>query len=301
MHNFTLSNLVGCCSGFLKKEPLQEPIFRSLKNMSTVLVLMFFFFASSHATFAQSGCECDDPAGSFGPEICKAKLYCSNNAIVDDGVINCTTAADTDGCGIDTSVGAPIKISTKTLFQQTLDCSVGNLDNLFVEWIKFYTPAGVNQFVVQGVGGAKLKGYAIYHKENNQQFISENTDCLVDEDFSDELLDKLTYVGCTTAQQFTTFQDPTAVIDGETKNLYYIAFIYDRISNGTVNFKVKDCIEEEGICEDVAINCPQNVTVPACATTAELMTAFDNFKAGFSFSGGGPAATDNLGDFPAFP
>ncbi|SDB32959.1 hypothetical protein SAMN03097699_0737 [Flavobacteriaceae bacterium MAR_2010_188] len=300
MHNFTQFNLIGCCSNRFTRLMPTKPMLGGLKSVSVLMMFMLFFFGTSiNETFAQQQSTCDAVPGSFGPQICKAKLYQSNSSAVDDGVINCTTAADTDGCGINISVGAEIKISSRTLFEETTPCYNGEQ---YVEWIKFYTPEGVNAFKVQGVGNNNFKAFAIFHKEDNVQFIEEFDGVCpgVNEDISTTLLDELTYVGCSSDNQYETFSDPTAV-PGEL-NLYYIAFIYDGLSNGTVNFKVKECeVLPSEICEDLAITCPTDVTVPVCATAAEVMTAFDNFKAGFSFTGGGEIASSNIEDFPAFP
>jgi hypothetical protein len=72
--------------------------------------------------------------------------------------------------------------------------------------------------------------------------------------------------------------------------------IIDHCDNETV------CVQEiRMIPTPVTVNCPPDVTVPQCATLAEIQTAYNNWIAGFSFEGGCDEATDNIGDIPPLP
>src|SRR5690606_16454857 len=71
------------------------------------LTFLFFLFFLFPAQELQAQCESSPPECQpnmelgHGPDPCMAKIYCSNSGAVESGLIACTNAADTDGCGIE--------------------------------------------------------------------------------------------------------------------------------------------------------------------------------------------------------
>jgi len=49
---------------------------------------------------------------------------------------------------------------------------------------------------------------------------------------------------------------------------------------------------------ELTISCPADTVLAACTTPADIQTAYDNWVAGFSYSGG-CNATDNISEVPA--
>ena len=91
------TNTLNCCS-YLKN------FFKSITGFA--FVMLFLFATNTVQAQCEDGSACAanyDPGVGNGFETFKAKLYCSNSGAVENGLINCTTAADTDGCGIDAS------------------------------------------------------------------------------------------------------------------------------------------------------------------------------------------------------
>jgi len=116
--------------------------------------VLFIYFQSSAELYAQcesSPSECQPLAEGHGPDPCDAKLYCSNSGAVEQGYIACTTAADTDGCGV--QANAPVAgFTDATLFTSQdvhEDCysdpDTGENYN-YVQWIKFATPPTSGKF-----------------------------------------------------------------------------------------------------------------------------------------------------------
>ncbi|SDB41214.1 Por secretion system C-terminal sorting domain-containing protein [Flavobacteriaceae bacterium MAR_2010_188] len=259
----------------------------SFKLLLYCCISIGIFLLSSSGLYAQQGCTCDDEI--YGPYICYAKLYCSNSTKVSDGRIACTPAADTDGCGVDVSLEATILLNSNYLFTTTLGDCFDSTKDKYVQWIKYYTPVGVNTIRLQGVGSS-LTAWAVYHKLNNTEFVDENDDDTEGQcptgDFTLELDQELELVGCSRDNQYEIITDDTAVAGEE--NLYYIAFIYGKISEGTVNFKTKDCsfinTEEECIVLNPDdINCAQDQVEVACQTQDAIDEKFDQFLLQFSY------------------
>ena len=53
--------------------------------------------------------------------------------------------------------------------------------------------------------------------------------------------------------------------------------------------------------DDLAITCPQAVNLTACTSQADVTTAYDTWKSGFSYTGGIAPVTTNIANFPALP
>ncbi len=225
--------------------------FLSCSNKRLIPLLVCCFFSAT-LTFAQTNCEdapCAQADAGNGPDICDAKLYCSNSDAVDDGFIACTTAADTDGCGVDASVDA---VPTGDTEQLLLDLNDPNCfqSGWNVQWIKFMTDDFENQIKIQGVGGP-LDSWAVFWVEDwtydPLDPLAENAPC--------DPADLAIVDACVSVNQWTVIVNENST---EEINLYYIALIYENTGNGTINFKTKECDGVPGC--DVSILCPPDAT-----------------------------------------
>ncbi len=240
---------------FSKKKPIV------LKTLS--LLLMLFWTINIQA---QTNCEdapCAQAIAGNGPIPCESKLYCSNSDAVDNGFIACTTAADTDGCGIDASVPAVPTGDTEQLLLNLNDpnCFEAGWN---VQWIRYLTDDFVNDVKIQGVGGA-LDAWAVYWAPNfiydpiNDPQASDPATCDM------PLADLQLVSTCITVNQWTTIINTNATTE---VNLYYIALIYEDTGNGTINFKTKECDSDVMVCVPM-IECP-NDTILECDDLAGL-------------------------------
>jgi hypothetical protein len=230
---------------------------RNLKLKNVVQVWLFALLFLPGQLWSQANCSqapCAQLPDGNGPDPCTSKLYCTNNGNVLSGFITCTPSADTDGCGIDASDAAvPISNSDteELLFNlNDPDCFSAGWN---VQWIRFMTPAGINQFDIQGVGG-RLSAYAIFHQPD----WDFDTDAQADAaDLCNDPINDFTLIGtCTTVNQWTPFVNLAA---NPEENLYFIAMIYENTGNGSINFKVKECASnpsDPGDCVPL-ISCPE--------------------------------------------
>ncbi len=287
---------------------LKIPDFKRIAAIGFLMASMVLFFCIDvYAQCGSSPCFCEpvNPnEGGHGPDPCDAKLYCSNSGAVEEGLINCTTAADTDGCGVEPN--ASVDGITDYFLLNMQNCFNAE-DYSHVQWMKLATPPMINKVKIQGVG--KVDAWAVYYAGAvDQTTITCDlgvylnfypNDCPVNPDcFSDPLNDPcpdpdcpvsdcstltLTAVpdACSDANQYEIWTNPDAVLDPDFINVYYIALLYDGPSNGTMNFKVKEC-ETELVCEpDIA--CPDDQDFE-CGSLAEVEAWLDE------------AGGDNCGD-----
>ena len=72
------------------------------KKLFSIFLIVFAFTAFNVQTVSAQCAEalCQADVNGNGPSPCQAKLYCSNSGSTTNGIIACTQAADTDGCGV---------------------------------------------------------------------------------------------------------------------------------------------------------------------------------------------------------
>ncbi len=231
--------------------------------MKNHLILIAVLLAiTSTCLNAQTNCEnppCATAAEGNGPDPCQAKLYCSNSDAVDNGVIACTNSADTDGCGIDASMEAIPTATEDAIFSSTLSTSCYT-SGWNVQWIKFYLPVGINQVELQGVG--QNDAWALFNQPTN-----DDSNCGLEE---------LDYTGyCSDANQWKTMTFPD--LDTSIENLFYIAFFYEETTNGSINFKTKEC---ELVCSPPTITCPSDLDLDCDETTDPTNSGTASFEKG---------------------
>ena len=263
------------------------PFFTGLLILISLLILP--------AQQLQAQCESSPPecqpdmTNGHGPDPCMAKIYCSNSGKVESGLIACTNAADTDGCGIEAfsaSIGvyAEAESSTKDLFANA-QCDMGQ----YVQWMVFATPPTVEGTTIQGVGASD--SWFLFHagsftidesNPDNMDSFASVYDALADPARCGNF-DVNDLVACKDTNPWETWTNPDAVIGEDVYNVYYIAFFYDDPTNGSLNFKVKEC---EFACPEFVTSCPADLMEDSCQSEAEIDTAFEAFLADFSAEGG---------------
>ncbi|WP_194408543.1 hypothetical protein, partial [Aestuariibaculum suncheonense] len=247
--NATFLSYFGCFwNSFLKQ-------FASIASMITVMLFLCF------TTTVQAQCELDECKASYiqglgnGPDPCAAKLYCSNSGAVESGLINCTSAADTDGCGIDASQAESMvsmyvdaSPSTKLLFggaaQSGAQCDVKD----YLQWIVFATPPKVKGTKIQAVGASD--SWFLFHAGAfTTDPLKETADIPYFETVKDALLaptrctsfNASDMVECSDVNQYKPWTNDNAIISDDVYNIYFIGLSYNRPTNGSLNFKVKEC------------------------------------------------------------
>ena len=227
------------------------------------MCFLFIFSTNLMAQCESSPTACQPQAGGHGPDPCDAKIYCSNSGSVEHGLIACTTAADTDGCGVEASLTSFFTDPSLFIAEGVpVDCySEGGTNYTHVQWIKFATPPNINTVKLQGVG--QMTSWVVFHAGSELN------------DGNLELLgcDDLTYVdgACSDMNQWKVWTNSDAVIDDDFVNVYYIALFYDDTSNGSINFKVKEC--------EFILTCEPEITCPepsACLTTQQQVIDWYN-------------------------
>ncbi len=282
---------------------------KSFINFFSCCLIVFAFLQSTTVANAQ----CTTPAclattaenGANGPDPCDAKLYCSNSGAVQSGLIACTNAADTDGCGVsaDASHSAVSQYATAdaevTALFSSNDCDTGT----YLQWIVFATPPTVKGTRIQGVGA--VDSWWIFYAgsvtidPNGQCGNADPTAPWYDADCqynyptvaialkdparcnSFNSSDK---VVCTDANQWETWVNDDAAIGENIYNIYYIGLFWDKPTNGSLNFKVKECEIED--CPSFVTLCPSDVNEGSCQTQMAINTKFNTWLDGFSASGG---------------
>ena len=227
-----------------------------------------------------------------GPDPCLAKLYCSNNSEVPDGLIDCDQGADTDGCGIvkiaDLGTGGG---DWNDLFSGA-ECATGS--NL--QWVRFSTPpkvAGAGQS--GGMNGSQFSSQVtswwIFYTDNFeidptglteeelQEAITQATLASNCDDFNEFKL-----VTCTDMNQWIPWENPDAVIGDNIYNVYYVAVFYENQNNpNDALFKMKDCFIID--CPPMAMAyCPEAEEVAACQTQEQVNGAFDAWIGTFEYA-----------------
>jgi len=241
-------------------------------SICTFLLVLIFGLITTQKTFAQTNCEiepCAPGTVSNGPDPCAAKVYCSNSGVVPNGLINCTPSADTDGCGVDASDTAVPTGTLATFLDNTIPENCYSLgDN--VQWIKYWLPTGVNSVKIQGSG--QLDAWAVFRVPGEYTVGCYGTDpayacqpgwCDI---YNSDFL-----IACSDMNQWeivTNLESNPAY-----PNLYLIALIYDEPSQGTINFKTKEC---QTICE---IECPDDLTVDCADPTVPTFTGYPTYPA----------------------
>ena len=271
------------------------------KKLLCCCFVLFVYLQSTTNAYAQcqdSPAVCQPDINGHGPDPCNAKVYCSNSGAVEEGLINCTTAADTDGCGVEADADIPQFLDASLFINEGVpeDCYIDPDTNTYykyVQWIKFATPPEVNSVKLQGVG--QMNAWAVFYAGavdingvDIGTVLTNYNEC--------NNLDYIEYA-CSDLNQWKVWANPDAVIDPDYINVYYIALLYDDISVGTINFKVKEC---ELVCENVDITCWDSVSLDECTSQSDIEAAYNAWKDGFTFSGD-PEATDNIADFPDLP
>src|SRR5690606_17424365 len=200
--------------------------------------------------------------GANGPDPCEAKLYCSNSGAVQTGLIACTNAADTDGCGVNANAAS----SAQSLYS-TADASVQELfsggecnTEEYLQWIVFATPPTVKGTKIQGVGA--VDSWWLFHAGSvsiDPMGQCGNADpsapwydpaCIYDYPTVEAALtdparcdsfDSSGLVTCSDANQYEPWVNENADINFNVYNIYYLALFWDTPTNGSLNFKVKEC------------------------------------------------------------
>ncbi|WP_282136831.1 hypothetical protein, partial [Seonamhaeicola maritimus] len=227
-----------------------------------------------------------------GPDPCKAKTYCSNSGAVESGLINCTTAADTDGCGIDAShdvsvvsnyVGTDL-IPGRGITYDHLFSEATCQTKQYLQWIVFATPPTVKGTKIQAVGASD--SWFLFHAgsfkidpnadDTNGNGIYTSVLAAVSDPARCGNLVPEDLVSCSDVNQYEAWSNEDAVIGDDIYNIYFIGLAYDRPTNGSLNFKVKECeigCMPEAVCKlnDVNLVCaadyPDALTNPADAFT----------------------------------
>ena len=303
MSNFTLKVGVGISSTCNRLIDLLKITSRYL----LILAFILFFTPNISAQCTEPSCVAKTVAeGANGPDPCAAKLYCSNSGAVQTGLINCTNAADTDGCG----VSADADHSAVSLYS-TADPTVTelfsggeyNTEN-YLQWIVFATPPTVLGTKIQGVGA--VDSWWLFHAGSvsiDPDGLCGNADpnaswydaaCIYDYPTVEAALtdparcdsfDSSNLITGTNANQWEPWENENADIDYNVYNIYYIALFWESPTNGSLNFKVKECVLGEP-CTPLVTNCPENQTEDSCQTQDSIDTAFESWLAGFNFSEG---------------
>ncbi|WP_037374298.1 HYR-like domain-containing protein, partial [Salinimicrobium xinjiangense] len=257
-----------------------------INGLSGFLLILLLFFLPPQELQAQ--CESSpaicqpDMLNGHGPDPCDAKVYCSNSGAVESGLISCTNAADTDGCGIeadDPQIGlydADAAAQYDHLFDGS-GCETGN----YLQWMVFATPPNVDGTKIQGVGASD--SWFLFHA-------GSFTDTAGDmQSIAERLADPIAcqadfeLIACSDANQYEEWTNDNAVLGDDVYNVYYIAFFYDKPTNGSLNFKVKECEYE---CPAFVFNCPTDVIEESCQSQADIDLAFGDFLDDFYASGG---------------
>lgn len=227
--------------------------------------MAFIFLFSVHILSAQTNCQvapCAADISGNGPHPCDAKLYCSNSVSVTNGLVACTPAADTDGCGVNASEEASELPGAAV--DDFLDATLPNdcyHTGQYVQWIKYWLPVGINSLKIQGSG--QLESWAVFHVPGKYTVGDLSTPC--------DLTDLVYYGACSNMNQWKVITNPES--DPTYENLYLIALIYDEPSEGTINFKTKEC---ESICFP-RITCPKDATFE-CDDQAGIDAWFKSYK-----------------------
>ncbi|WP_228851854.1 hypothetical protein [Aegicerativicinus sediminis] len=284
----------------------------STKGFAFWLTLILFLTFSVEQTYAQcesSPIECQpNMVDGHGTSPCMAKVYCSNSGAVESGLIACTNAADTDGCGIDASADAAENVNdlmykpNEVLYPGDGPSRIGNgartaedltYEQLFasgncptgkyLQWIVFATPPGVKGTKIQAVGA--VDSWFLYHGGSFKLGEDYSTvyEALSDPARCTDLLPEH-IVTCSDKNQYEAWSYDAAAIGEDVYNVYYIALFYDTLTNGSLNFKIKEC-EYEEICPELAANCPADVPVMACASQDDINSQFDTFLNSFTYIG----------------
>ncbi|SDB41258.1 Ig-like domain (group 2) [Flavobacteriaceae bacterium MAR_2010_188] len=279
----------------------------SFKLLLYCCLFMAAFFMTSGEVYAQcqdSPNECrpetDEIFGTVnGPDQCLAKRYCSNSGAVESGLINCTNAADTDGCGINASVTSPFANADEQTQALFAGATCETYDN--VQWIVFVTPPTIVGTKIQAVGASD--SFFLFYAG------SFTIDPGADDDVSDGQYTSVVaavnnrprcdnfnagdLVFCTDKNQYEEFDassNPDFNNSSDAYNVYYAALFYDEPTNGSLNFKIKECEVKD--CPAFATTCPSDVNLDSCLSEAQVDTAFGNFLNGFSTGGGQNSSTE---------
>jgi hypothetical protein len=214
---------------------------RSPLNRSLLMFILGLFVFTEHIN-AQCNVQQNQP---YGPSSCDAKIYCSNNSVV-ELFVSCAPSADTDGSGV-------------SLSQQSIP--VGNavpsdpcyMAGFNVQWIKFATPQGVNS-VKLDVDNSDY--WSLY-------WTLDPNECN---------LASLNYLTCgdqAATNGFLTITNPSPSIGPNTVVYYFIGFYFANTSNRNANFKTKEC--ESVLACTPSIACPAMTTI-ACNNQVGLST-----------------------------
>jgi len=283
-------------TSLLKKENFDKINFYSnsllkvLRSITPLFVVLLFLFSTDSVN-----AQCTEPSclpntaldGANGPDPCAAKLYCSNSGAVQTGLINCTHAADTDGCGVNADADHSNVSQYDDAIQATKNLFSGGecLTGEFLQWIVFATPPTVKGTKIQGVGA--VDSWWLFHAgsvtipgdyNSVEEALTEPSRC--------NSFDSTGLVVCSDANQWEPWTNEEAVIGENIYNVYYIALFWNTPTNGSLNFKVKEC--ELQLCDTLAVNCPDDVTIDCNGvvqqnagagisdnSTDNLTTAFD--------------------------
>ncbi len=277
------------------KSPFQDGVFNLTNPIAYSRIITFLIVMVALAMPTESIAQCESSPAECRPDMvvghgtdpCNAKVYCSNSGAVESGLINCTNAADTDGCGIDASSDAVADITTiqfanASLSTQALfnggQCSTGN----YLQWIVFATPPTVKGTKIQAVGASD--SWWLFHAGS---FTSPGDYATVLDALSDPArcanFDAGDLVACSDNNQYEAWVNPNADIGTDVYNVYYIALFYDAPTNGSLNFKVKECEIED--CIPLTTACPDDVIEPSCQTQTDINNSFQTFLDGFVASG----------------
>ncbi|MCW5521192.1 hypothetical protein J1N09_15190, partial [Aureitalea sp. L0-47] len=248
---------------------------------------MFLLFSvdSVHAQCTEPSCLPTSAAlGANGPDPCSAKLYCSNSGAVQTGLINCTNAADTDGCGVSADAASSAASTYASADASVVELFSGGQYNTgtYLQWIVFATPPTVEGTKIQGVGA--VDSWWLFHAGSvTVPGDYATVEAALTDPARCDSFDSSNLVIGSNANQYEPWTNPNAVIAPDTYNIYYIALFWDTPTNGSLNFKVKEC--EIG-CPDVFVSCPQDDVQAACQSQVAIDTAFDNWKSQFTYTGG---------------
>ena len=232
--------------------------FNSKSVLTFMVFALFFMFSNPIQAQCEDGSACAanyDPGVGNGFQTFKAKLYCSNSGAVENGLINCTTAADTDGCGIDASQeqsmvalydGTSIYRGAETYNDLFSESPIPL--NQYLQWIVFATPPTIKGTKIQAVGASD--SWFLFHAG---AFTTDMSKATADIPYYSTVMDALTDPANNTAfgsgdlietsnvNQFKSWTNDNAIISDDVFNIYYIGLSYNRPTNGSLNFKVKEC------------------------------------------------------------
>ncbi len=276
-----------------KKHTIKLPKFKLSIVHISVLMLLLFSANTVQAQCTEPSCVATPASlGANGPDPCNAKLYCSNSGAVQTGLINCTNAADTDGCGVNADAASSAASTYASADASVVELFSGGQYNkgTYLQWIVFATPPTVEGTKIQGVGA--VDSWWLFHAGS----VTVPGDyATVEEALTDparcDSFDSSNLVIGSNANQYEPWTNPNAIIAPDTYNIYYIALFWDTPTNGSLNFKVKEC--EIG-CPDVFVSCPEDDVQVACQSQAEIDLAFNNWKSQFTFTGGEEPVTETF-------